>query len=593
MAPQMPKAETVFDDDGFFTPGLESAESDLSGLDLASEAETRKPRSPSVMAKEAANAALRNIDPQTAAAEAAMQAQSGGELDDVPLNPGSTVPDLNSILKRVRDQKKAAQSQVAKEIDRKDHFLSIKRAAQAAAAEVQQVETTGTNSGALGNVKALYAKFRRPILMVAAAAVVAIAALQLSSALFSGDAEKAAEATLQAEQPIEQSASGQMNLEQGAPASEMDGKAGASINSEPLTVEEAKGVTPIAEALKDVGDVTKQMDETSGDALPRVVGAPAEDPAAMESASVAPEAAAPVAAESQDAATNTATVEATIPAGFGPAALVEAAKTKDMKAQFEMGRRLFENQKDPALLAKAFAWFNAAADQGFAPAQYRVGNMYEKGMGVERDATNAKLWYQMAAEAGNASAMHNLAVLFASGADGTVDSASALRWFQKAADLGVGDSQFNLGVMKGKGQGVEQDLEESYKWLALLAKSGDTEAGTKRDEVAQSMRPEQLKAAKAKVELWKPQALIATANDLNIPDAWKIAGDTTASVDVKKAVKNVQLILTKLGYNVGTPDGVMGDNTRKAIRSFQKKEKLAVTGEIDGPLVKALLAKNG
>ena len=48
-----------------------------------------------------------------------------------------------------------------------------------------------------------------------------------------------------------------------------------------------------------------------------------------------------------------------------------------------------------------------------------------------------------------------------------------------------------------------------------------------------------------------------------------------------------------MGYNVGKPDGVMGDNTRKAIIAFQKKEKLPVSGEIDGPLVKALLAKNG
>ncbi len=600
-APQMPKAAMPFEDDGFYAPGLEAAESDLSGLNLANEPEARKPRSPSVMAQEAANAALRNIDPQTAAAEAALEAMPGGELEDVPLNPGAAVPDLNSILKRVRDQKKATQSQNATDVDRKDYIRSAKRAAQAAAAEVLEVEPSGKGSAALGNIKTLYAKFRRPILMVAAAAVVAIAALQLSSAFVSSNGEQAPEAALQLEKPVEQAAIDSLSIDKTAPTDSVDVKTADSANLEPLTVAEAtnaqaKDTIVSDDPLKDVATIAPQAADQSAGAAPRVVGTPAEAPAAMESASVTPDTKTPAtltdgATTSPDAVVGAK--EPTIPKGFGPQPLIEAVNTKDMKAQFEMGRRLADNQNDPMLLANAFAWFNAAAAQGFAPAQYRVGNMYEKGLGVERNATEAKLWYQMAAEAGNASAMHNLAVLFASGADGTVDSASALRWFQKAADLGVGDSQFNLGVMKGKGQGVEQDLEESYKWLALLAKSGDTEAASKRDEVAQSMRPEQLKSAKSKVELWKPQAAIATANDMKIPDSWKLADGATASVDVKKAIKNVQLILTKLGYNVGTPDGVMGENTRKAIRAFQKKEKLAVNGEIDGPLVKALLAKNG
>ena len=575
---RLPAAKVPFTDDAFFAPnlstkyaqdfapGMEAAEGDLGSLDMQDEP-LRKVRTPSEMAQEAANAALKNINPQTAATSAAAQSLAGGELDDVPLSPGANVPDLNSILKRVRDQKKAAQSQVAKEVDRKDHFLSIKRAAHAAAAEVQQIEPVANAGGVAGNLKAVYAKFRRPILMIAALAVVAIAAIQLTSALVSSDAEQAPEIALQLQEPIQRS-----NATTGEPLNDT-----ASVDPQP------------------------QLPVDSGEAAPRIVGAAPEEPAAMESASTAKaETMAPASLQPEGTSTETAiatseslAVEPSVPAGFGPPALLEAAKTKDAKAQFEFGRRLAENQGDAAALTNAFAWFNASAAQGFGPAQYRVGNMYEKGLGVERSASQAKLWYQMAAEAGNASAMHNLAVLFASGVDGPVDGESALRWFQKAADLGVGDSQFNLGVMKGKGQGVPQDLEESYKWLAILAKTGDTEAAAKRDEVAKTMRPEQLASAKAKVELWKPQTAVVEANDLSIPEAWKIAGGATASVDVKKAVKNVQLILGKLGYNIGKPDGVMGENTRKAIRAFQKKEKLAVSGEIDGPLVKALLAKNG
>ena len=69
-------------------------------------------------------------------------------------------------------------------------------------------------------------------------------------------------------------------------------------------------------------------------------------------------------------------------------------------------------------MKQAAKWYEKSAELGFAPAQYRIGNFYEKGIGVERDVKKAKTWYQLAAEQGNASAMHNLAVLFAMGADG-------------------------------------------------------------------------------------------------------------------------------------------------------------------------------
>jgi localization factor PodJL len=556
------QAAAPLGEEAFFVPSVEASEGDIGKFDVRSEPGNRKARSPSEMAQEAANAALRNNDSQNS--DITGPAMQHGQFDDTPINPGANVPDLNSILKRVRDQKKAAQSQVAKDVDRKDHFMSIKRAAQAAAAEVQHVPTKSNAGGVIGNAKEIFAKFRRPILVVAAAAVVAIAALQLSSALFSGDAEQIQETELQLqEQPVEGSVD--------ANGSDLASNQASNIESDLSTSE-------------------------NGEASPRVIDvAPLEANSAEEAGGTeltSDPINAPVEADTASPEANATSAELAVPADFGPEPLVEAAKNNDMKAQFELARRLAEKQNSASAQANAFAWFNAAAAQGFAPAQYRVGNMYEKGLGVERSASNAKLWYQMAAEAGNASAMHNLAVLFASGADGSVDSASALRWFQKAADLGVGDSQFNLGVMKGKGQGVPQDLEESYKWLAILAKSGDAEAAAKRDEVAKTMRPDQLDSAKAKVELWKPKTVVLEANDVTIPEDWKIAGEATASVDVKKAVKNVQMILSKLGYKIGTPDGVMGENTRKAIRAFQAKEKLAVTGDIDAPLVKALLAKN-
>jgi len=43
--------------------------------------------------------------------------------------------------------------------------------------------------------------------------------------------------------------------------------------------------------------------------------------------------------------------------------------------------------------------------------------------------------------------------------------------------------------------------------------------------------------------------------------------------------RNVQQLLNDLGYNVGTPDGVIGSRTRTAIRAFQADEGLPQSGE--------------
>ncbi|WP_097027902.1 peptidoglycan-binding protein [Clostridium peptidivorans] len=68
-----------------------------------------------------------------------------------------------------------------------------------------------------------------------------------------------------------------------------------------------------------------------------------------------------------------------------------------------------------------------------------------------------------------------------------------------------------------------------------------------------------------------------------IPQAFK-----TKSTNISSATSNygqVQKIQTKLnslGYNCGTPDGIMGAKTKEAIMKFQKANKMVVDG-IPGP----------
>lgn len=49
------------------------------------------------------------------------------------------------------------------------------------------------------------------------------------------------------------------------------------------------------------------------------------------------------------------------------------------------------------IYTEAVRWYRKAAEQGFAEAQYNLGFMYEKGMGVPQDYVQAHKWFNLAA----------------------------------------------------------------------------------------------------------------------------------------------------------------------------------------------------
>lgn len=484
------------------------------------------------------------------------------KLANQPLEPGSGGPDLNAIMRRVRDET-APRNQRDADAAKADFIAAARRAAQAAAAEAETLKKRGGDAkggGGLGLAGIARSK-SKPVMLAAAAILVAIAGMQLSSAFFGGSGS---EPSYTAEY------AGGDALPSGEDGKDADEFAGLEDETEqdvaaadvPVEEEPVEGATP---------DV-------------RMAGMMAPAPAAP-AAPVAPVTQAAIPPASAPAAAPEIPVEA------GPVALREAAAANDPKALFEIGSRYAEGRGVPTDMKTAAVWYEQAAERGLAPAQYRIGNFFEKGTGVSRDIPKAKAWYEKAARQGNASAMHNLAVLYAMGADGVTDNEKAAKWFTDAAELGVKDSQFNLGILAAKGVGMPQNLEESYKWFALVAQTGDRDAEAKREEIANALRPDQLERAKGATQLWKARQPVSEANEVMIPNEWTESPTTTASVDMEKAILNIQAILNKNGYDAGKPDGVMGQKTRNAIAKFQADNGMPSTGEVNEPLVRALLAR--
>lgn len=276
-----------------------------------------------------------------------------------------------------------------------------------------------------------------------------------------------------------------------------------------------------------------------------------------------------------------------VPEGIEPELLRRAAEAGDARAQFEVGAILTEGHVIAQDLAQAAAWYERAAAQGFAPAQYRLGNLYEGGRGVERDMEMARLWYQRAAEAGNRMSMHNLASLYAGGELETQDFAAAAHWFEEAGGRGLTDSQFNLGMLHARGLGVEQSFEESYFWFSLAAQSGDADAIAAREDVARSLDTEAIQRVDDRIASWRPAEIDMAANFAPI-GTWDAEFDPGQAIANREVVERVQMLLGKLGYDLGAPDGVAGPKTREAILAFERATGMNEKGEINPRLLAVL-----
>jgi len=104
---------------------------------------------------------------------------------------------------------------------------------------------------------------------------------------------------------------------------------------------------------------------------------------------------------------------------------------------FDKGLDAFERGDYAAALQE----WRPLAEQGFPPAQYRLGAMYAYGIVVAKDYKIARIWYEKAARQGDAQAAYELGLMYEIGRGVVEDRHRAAYWYQRAALRGHGPSQ--------------------------------------------------------------------------------------------------------------------------------------------------------
>jgi localization factor PodJL len=320
------------------------------------------------------------------------------KLANRPLEPGSGAPDLNAIMKRVRDERAQPPRNGEADASRSDFIAAARRAAQAAAADSEVMKRSpDANTGGGSKIGDLLRNKRKPVLIAAAAVLIALAGLQLTKAFLSDGAEVAggepAPLVEQAEPDTASvDATGTDATQADATAVEPSAADATSSTEDSASVRMIDGAADAPQGLTPMGAMPAAPEATSTEAPADTAEAPTDTTAAPADSTAAatetlPETAAAATPETAAAETETAAAANAepVPVDAGPLPLREAAEAGDPKAMFEIGSRYADGRGTKSDMKTAAKWYEKSAELGLAPGQYRIGNFYEKGIGVDRD----------------------------------------------------------------------------------------------------------------------------------------------------------------------------------------------------------------
>jgi TPR repeat protein len=183
----------------------------------------------------------------------------------------------------------------------------------------------------------------------------------------------------------------------------------------------------------------------------------------------------------------------------------KAATQGNAEAQYQLGN-LYENSQLPKDYKAAANWYLKSAQQGSAKAQARLGVFYSHGLGVTQNPNEAILWAGKAALQGNADAQYWFGLGYLQGKRAPKNTQLAMGWLAKAAAQNHTDALLLMAQAYQRGEGAPKDAVLSYALnkLALANKASST-ATQRNKDLTKRLSPQQLeKANTLAAELQKP-----------------------------------------------------------------------------------------
>ena len=222
---------------------------------------------------------------------------------------------------------------------------------------------------------------------------------------------------------------------------------------------------------------------------------------------------------------------------------------------------------DRANYATALKIWLPKAQEGDAAAQTYVGEIYEKGLGIQADYQLASMWYQKAAAQNYSRAMINLGYLYESGLGVPMDLTQAMNWYRKASGLTDGELEYVSSIEQSQRQATQ--IEHKKLQAEVNNLRGElSQAKVSLEKRQHDLQTERRKANELKAALEERKKAIA-----RVPAAGQV--DTKGSQSLRNELelaKKEQQRLTQSLAQQQLETRTLRQNLDKTRASLQEKQ---------------------
>ncbi len=142
-------------------------------------------------------------------------------------------------------------------------------------------------------------------------------------------------------------------------------------------------------------------------------------------------------------------------------------------------------------------------------------------------------------------------------------------------------------------------LTESYFWYRVADANGDSNAADRGDQITARLTPEERADINRRASDFIAKNIVRKAPPAPTPSAARSTATTPLAPAVANTaadsaqVREIQTLLSALGFRPGPADGAMGRQTRDAICEYQRELGLDVDGEPSSELLAHLRQISG
>lgn len=165
---------------------------------------------------------------------------------------------------------------------------------------------------------------------------------------------------------------------------------------------------------------------------------------------------------------------------------------------------------DRANYATALKIWLPQAQEGDPEAQTYVGEIYEKGLGIQADYILAAAWYRKAAAQGFSRAMINLGYLYESGLGVEANVVEAMNWYRKASGLSDAELEYVSSIERAKRVAAAEETERLRGEVGNLQQQLE-EAQRQLQQKQSSLSSERQRAQRLRAQLKVEKERLAVA----------------------------------------------------------------------------------